>query len=115
MDDIYENMEEYNPNKKMENIDCFFDDIIAGMLSNKKFNPIVTELFIRERNWTFFLILTHNLLSLCQKNIRLNSTRYFIMKISIKRELQQIAFDHSSDIEYKVLTNTPLRLYHFIF
>ena len=50
MDDTYENMEEYNPNKKMENIDCFFDDIIAGMLSNKKFDPIVTELFVRERN-----------------------------------------------------------------
>ena len=39
------------------------------------------------------------------KNIRLNSTHYFVMKIPNKRELQQIAFNHSSDIEFKVFVN----------
>ena len=46
MDDIYENIEEYNPNVEPKN-SIVFDDIIADMLSNKKLNLIVTELFIR--------------------------------------------------------------------
>ena len=46
MDDIYKNIEEYNPNRKRK-ILIVFDDMIADMLSNKKFNPIVTELFIK--------------------------------------------------------------------
>ena len=48
MDDIYKNIEEHNPNKKCK-ILIVFDDMIADMLSNKKFNLIVTELFIRGR------------------------------------------------------------------
>ena len=46
MDDIYKNIEEYYPTKKRK-ILIVFDDMIADMLSNGKFNPIVTELFIR--------------------------------------------------------------------
>ena len=49
MDDIYKNIEEFNLNKKCK-ILIAFDDVIADMLSNKKLNPIVTELFIRGRN-----------------------------------------------------------------
>ena len=49
MDDIYNNIEEYNPNKKCK-ILIVFDDMIADMLSNKKLNPVVTKLFIRERD-----------------------------------------------------------------
>ena len=49
MDNIYKNIEEYNPNKKRK-ILIVFDDMIADMLSNKTFYPIVTELFIRGRN-----------------------------------------------------------------
>ena len=48
MDDIYKNIEEYNPNKKQK-ILIVFDDSIADMLSNKKINPIVNELFNREK------------------------------------------------------------------
>ena len=47
MDDIYKNIEEYDPNKKSK-ILIVFDDMIADMLSNKKRNPMVTELIIRE-------------------------------------------------------------------
>ena len=46
MYDIYKNIEEYSPNKKLK-ILIVFDDMIADMLSNTKLNPIVTELFIR--------------------------------------------------------------------
>ena len=48
MDDISKNIEEYNSNKKQQVL-IVFDDTIANMLSNKKLNPIVTELFIRGR------------------------------------------------------------------
>ena len=46
MDNIYKNIEEWNPNKKLR-ILIVFDDILADVLSNTKLNPIVTELFIR--------------------------------------------------------------------
>ena len=49
MDDIYKNIEEYNPGKKRKVL-MVFDDIIADMINNKKVNPIVTELFIRAEN-----------------------------------------------------------------
>ena len=55
MDDIYKNIEEYNLNIKRK-IRIIFDDMIADMLSNKKRNPIITELFIRERRLNYSLI-----------------------------------------------------------
>ena len=48
MDKIYENIEEYNPNKECK-ILIVFDDMIVDILSNKKLNPVATEIFIRER------------------------------------------------------------------
>ena len=53
-----------------------FNDMIAGMRSNKKLNPKVIELFIRDRKLKIFLFLSQNLILLFQKN-RLNSTHYF--------------------------------------
>ena len=55
MVDIYKNTEEYNPNKKRK-ILLFFDGMIADMLSNKKLNSIVTELFIRGRKLNISLL-----------------------------------------------------------
>ena len=66
MNDIYKNIEEYNPNKKQK-ILIAFDDMIADMLSNKKLNPIVTELFIRGRKLNIFFFFLHNLILLYQK------------------------------------------------
>ena len=54
MDDIYKNIEEYNPNKKCE-ILIVFDDMITEMLSNKKVNPIVTEVVTRGRKLNIYL------------------------------------------------------------
>ena len=65
MDDIYKNIEEYNPNEKRRTL-IVFDDMIADMLNNKKINPTVTELFIRGRK-IFLLFLSHNLVLLFQK------------------------------------------------
>ena len=84
MNDIFENIEEHNPNKKSR-ILIVFDDIIADMLSNKKFNPIVTELFIRGRKLNISLAFITQSYFVVPKYIRSNSTHYFIMKIPNKR------------------------------
>ena len=86
MNDIYKNIEDYNPNEKQK-ILIVFDDMIADMLSNKKLNPIVTELFIGGRKLNIFLVFITQLYFAVSKNIRLNSTHYFAMKIPNKREL----------------------------
>ena len=101
--DIYKNIEEHNLNKKRK-ILIVLDNRIADMLSNKKLNPIVTELFIKGGKLNIdlvFIILSH----FFEENIRLNSTHYFIMNIPNKRELQQIALNHSSDINFQDLMN----------
>ena len=72
--------------------------MIADMLSNKKFNPIVTELFIWGRKLNISIVfITQSYFSVF-KHIRLNSMHDIIIKIPNKREFQQIAFNHSSDI-----------------
>ena len=113
MDNIYKNIEEYNPNNKRK-ILIVFDDMIADMLSNKKLNPILTESFIRGKKLKLFLAFITQSYFAVPKNIRLNSTHYFVRKIPNKRELQQIAFNHSSDIDfhyfmtlYKKYTSKP--------
>ena len=104
MNDIYKNIEEYNPNKKRK-ILMAFDDMIADILSNKKLNPIVTELFIRGRKLNISLVFITQSYFAVSKHIRLNSTNYFIMKIPSKQELQQILFNHSSDSDFKDFIN----------
>ena len=98
------NIEEYNSNEKWK-ILIVFDDMIADMLSNKKCNPIVTELFIRWRKLNIPLVFITQSYFAVPKYIRLNSTHYFVMKIPNKRELQQIAFSHSSDIDFQDFMN----------
>ena len=87
MDDIYKNIEEYNPSKKRK-ILIVFDDMIADMLSNKKLNPIVTELFIRDRKLNISLVFITQSYFVVPNNIRLNPTHYFIMEIPNKQELK---------------------------
>ena len=86
MDGIYKDIEEHSPNKG-RTILIVFDDMVAGMLSNKKRASIVTELFIRGKKFNI--------------TCPFNSMHYFFIKTSNKRELQQIGFNHSSDIEFK--------------
>ena len=98
--DAYKNIEEYNPIKK-RNVLIVFDDMIADMINNNKLNPIVTELFIRTRKLNIFIVFITQFYFKVSKDVRLNSTRFFITKIPNKRELQQIALNHSSDIDFK--------------
>ena len=88
--------------------------MIADMINNKKLNSIITELFIRGRKLSILLVFITQSYLKVPKDIRLNTTHFFIMKISNKRELQQTAINHSSDINtkdfiniYKKCTNKP--------
>ena len=96
MDNVYENIDDYNPSRKRK-ILIVFDDMIADIMTNKKFQSIIKELFIRCRKLNISLVfITQSYISVL-KDVRLNSTRYLIMKISNKRELQNIAINHSAE------------------
>ena len=79
--------------------------MIADMLSNKKLNPTVTELFIIGRRLNIALIFITQSYSAVPKSIRLNSAHYFVMKLPNKRELYQIAINHSLDIDFQDFMN----------
>ena len=75
--------------------------MVADIINNNKLNPVVTELFIRGRKLDIsILFITQSYLKV-PKGVRLNSKHFFITKIPNKRELQQIALNHSSDIDFK--------------
>ena len=100
MQDVYKNIEDYNPGKKRK-ILILFDDMIADMINNKKLNPVVTELFIRGRKLNISIVFITQSYFKAPKDVRLNSTHFFIIKIPNKRELQEIALNDSSDIDFK--------------
>ena len=100
MQDVYKNIEDYNPGKKRK-VFIVFDDMIADMINNKRLNLIVTELFIRGRKLNISIVFISQSYFKVPKHVRLNSTHIFIMKIPNKRELQQIALSHSSYIDFK--------------
>ena len=84
MHDIYNNVEEYNPNKKRKILIVFYD-MIADMLSNKKVNPIITELYIRGRKLNIFLIFIMQSYFAVPKSIGRNSTHYLIRKLLVNK------------------------------
>ena len=100
MHKVYKNIDKYNPDKENKVL-IVFDDMIADMISNKKLNSIVTELFIRGRKLNIYLVFITQSYFKVPKDVRNNSTHFFIMKIPNKRELQQTAINHSSDINTK--------------
>ena len=104
MQDVYKNIEDDNPIKKRKVL-IIFDDMIADMINNNNLNPIVTELFIRDRKLNISIIFITQSYFNVPKDVRLNSTHFFIMKIPNKRELQQIALNHSSDIDFEDFMN----------
>ena len=104
MGDIYGNIDDYNPNKKRE-ILIVFGDMNSDMFSNKKLQLIVTELFMRGSKINIYLVFISQSYFAGPKNIRLNSTYYFIMKIPSKRKLKQKAINHSSNIDFNGFMN----------
>ena len=86
MQDVYKNIEDYNPGKKFK-ILIVFDDMIADMINNKKLNTVVTGLFIRGRKLNISIVFISQSYFKLPKDVRLNSTHFFIMKIPNKTEL----------------------------
>ena len=75
--------------------------MIADMINNKKLNLVVTELFIRGRKLNIAIDFITQSYFKVPKEVRLNTALFFIMKIPDKGELQQIATNHSSDVDFK--------------
>ena len=100
MDDVYSNIDYYNP-KRRTKILIVFDGMIADIMTNKKFQAIIKELFTRWRKLNISLVFIKQSYFSVPKEVRLNSTHYLVMKIHSKRELQNIAIDYSADIDYK--------------
>ena len=100
MHDVYKNIDEYNPDKRNKILKVF-----ADMIHNKKLNSIVAELFIRSRKLNISIVFITQSYFKVPKDVRLNTSHFFIAKIPNKRELQQIAINHSSDISTKDFAN----------
>ena len=74
-------------------------------MSNKKAQQVLKDLFIRCRKLNILLcFLTHSYFSV-PRDVRLNCTHYIIFKLNNKRELHNIAINHSVDIDYKDFVN----------
>ena len=94
--DVYKNIEDYNQRKKRKVL-IIFDDMIADMINNKRLNPIVNELFIRGTKLNISIVFITQSYFNVPKDIRLNSTHFFIMRIPNKREHCKL---HKSFIRY---------------
>ena len=100
MDDVYKNIHDYNLSSRRK-ILIVFDDMIADIMANKKFQALIKELFIRCKKLNISLVFITQSYFSVPKDVRLNSTHHLIMKINSKRELQNIAINHSADIDYQ--------------
>ena len=104
MDDILSNIEDYNKKRKRKVL-IIFDDMISHVISDKKAQQILKGLFIRCRKLNISIcFLTQSYFS-GPKDVRLNCTHYILFKLNSKRELQNIAINHSADIDYKDFIN----------
>ena len=77
MQDIYKNTEEYNLQKKLKLL-IVFDDMIADIINNKKLNPVVTELCIRDRKNISVVFITQSYFKVLNKRSSENSIKSFI-------------------------------------
>ena len=100
MNDLYKNIDNYNLNRKRKML-IVFDDMIVDIMTNKNFQSIIEDLFIRCRKSNISLVfITQSYFSI-PKVVRLNLTHYLIMKINNRKELKSIAINHSADIDYR--------------
>ena len=104
MDDVYKNIDDYNPSRERK-ILIVFDDMIVDIMT-KTFQAIIKELFIRCIKLNISLAFITKSYSYVTKDVRLNSTHYLIMKINNRKELPNIAINHSADIDYNDFVKT---------
>ena len=105
MNDVLTNIDDYNKKRKRKVL-IVFDDMIAGIMSSKKFKAIIKELFIRCRKLNISIVFITQSYFRTPKDVRLNSTHYVIMKIRSRKELQNIAQENSGDIDFKDFLKT---------
>ena len=105
MDDVFTNIHDYNKKRKRKVL-IVFDNLIADIMSSKKFKAIIKKLFIRYRKWNISVVFITQSYFRTTKDARLNSTHYVIMKIQSKKELQNIALENSGDIDFKDFLKT---------
>ena len=114
---VSESIDDYNPNRKRK-ILIVFDDMIADIMKNKNFQAIIKELFIRCRKLNTSLVFITKSYFSVPKDVRLSLTHYLIMKINNKKELQNIAINHSAGIGYKdfmkIYRKCTKELYYFL-
>ena len=102
IDDVYEDADEYSLSRGRERKKLVvFDDMIADIMTNRRFQAIIKELFIRCRKLNISLVFITQSYFSVPKDLRLNSTHYLIMKIKNRRELKYITINHSAGIDYK--------------
>ena len=89
MQDVYNNIEEYNLDKKRK-ILIAFDDMIADMINNKKLNPVVPELFIRHRKLNISNVFITQSYFKVPKKVKLNTTQFCIMEIPKKENFNKL-------------------------
>ena len=101
-DSVYENINDYNPSRKRKTL-IVFDDTIPDIMSNKNFQAIIKELFVGCRKLNISLALITQSYFSVPKDARLNSAHYLIKKINNRKELQNIAINHSAILITKIL------------
>ena len=79
MDHVYENIDDYNPIRKRKKL-VVFDDMIADIMTNKRFQTIIKKLFIRCRKLNISLVFITQSYFSVSKDVRLNSTHYWLWK-----------------------------------
>ena len=87
--------------KEIKKVLNAFDDMIADIMTNRRSQSIIKELFIRCRKLNISLVFITQSYFSVPKDVRLNSTHYLIMKINNRIEFKNIAISHSADIDYK--------------
>ena len=100
MNDVLENINNYNKNRDKKVL-IIFDDIIADIMRSEKLKAIVKELFIRCRKLNISIVFMIQSYFTTPKDARLNSTHYILMKISNKKELRSIAEENSGHLDLK--------------
>ena len=76
--------------------------MIADIINDKELNPLVTELSIRGIKLNISIVFITQSYFKVPKEVRVNTTHFFTMKISNKRELQRVSTNHSSDVDFNV-------------
>ena len=100
MDDVLDNINNYNKNRDKKVL-IVFDDMIADIEYNKKFKRIIKELFYRARKINVSIVFTTQSYFRALKDARLNSIYYILMKIGNKKELKRTAEEKSGRLDNK--------------